>query len=212
MKGQVNKKGGATMRFDIYQDKRENENNKHYLDKNGKLAVNVYTDFSSPKPVVAMFIGKALKPKYYYCFKTEMEAMRFVKTRCEYELKNINDRIEQKEAEKELKKNYKTSLKVGDVMHGSWGYDMTINEFYQIVEIRNKTVFLRKLGMERKASGYYYEDVRPSVNCFIGEPIKRILQVYFYNGQPHEYIKLDSCCNLYLCEDTNSYYCENHND
>ena len=91
------------MRFDIWQVKREDANNKHYEDKNGKLAVNVYTDFSGAKPIVAMFIGKALKPKYYYRFQNEMDAARFIKTRVEYELNNINDRIDKKEAEKELK-------------------------------------------------------------------------------------------------------------
>lgn len=199
------------MRFDIWQTKREDENNKRYYDKNGKLAVNVYRE-GSDKSIVAMFIGKALKPKYYYAFKSELEAVRFIKNRVEYELKNINDRIERKETEKELKKNYKTSLKVGDIMHGSWGYDMTINEFYQITEIRNRTVILREVGMERKAAGYYYEDVRPCTNCFVGEPIKRILQVQFYNGKPYEYIKLSEVCNLTKCEDTNRYYYENHND
>ena len=159
-----------------------------------------------------MFIGKALKPKYYYYFNNEMEAVRFIKNRVEYELKLINDRIERRETEKELKKNYKTSLKVGDIMHGSWGYDMTINEFYQITEIKNRTVILRELGMLRKAAGFGYEDVKPEANCFVGEPIKRILQVSFYNGKPYEYIKLSEVCNLTLCEDTNRYYYENHND
>lgn len=200
------------MRFDIWQVKRECEENKHHFDKNGKLAVNVYSELSpNGKPIVAMFIGKALKPKYYYSYQNEMDAARSINRYVEYELKNINDRIERREAEKELKKNYKTSLKVGDIMHGSWGYDMTINEFYQITEIKNKTVILRELGMERKAVGQY-EDVRPEANCFIGEPIKRILQVYFIDGKPHEYIKLSECCDLYLCENTNRYYYENHWD
>lgn len=197
--------------FDIWQTKREDKNNKHYQDKKGNLAVNVYCDYSGQKPIVAMFIGKAKKPRYYYSFKCELDAARFIKKQTEEELKYINARIDEKEEEKELKKNYKTSLKVGDVLHGSWGYDMTINEFYQITEIRNRTVILREIGMERKASGYYYEDVKPSVGSFIGEPIKRILQVNFYNGQAHEYIKLNEVCNLTLC-DTDRYYYENHND
>ena len=197
------------MRFDIWETRREDEYNRHYLDKNGNLAVNVYHGKlgDSNTPVVAMFIGKALKPKYYYSFKNELDAFRFIKKYSEYELNSINDRIDRKAAE-----NYTTSLKVGDIMHGSWGYDMTINEFYQITEIKNRTVILREIGMERKASGYYYEDVRPKSNCFIGEPIKRILQVRFYDGKPYEYIKLSDVCNLTLCEDTNRYYYENHND
>lgn len=200
------------MRFDIWQTERENKENKHHFDKNGNLAVNVYSDFSKQKPIVMIFVGKAQKPKYYYSFKNEFDAARFIKNHVEYELNNINERIDRKAAEKELKKNYKTSLKVGDIMHGSWGYDMTINEFYQITEIKNKTVILREIGVERKASGYYYEDVRPEANCFIGEPIKRILQVRFYDDKPYEYIKLSEVCNLTKCENTNRYYYENHWD
>lgn len=201
------------MRFDIWQVKREDKNNKHFEDKNGNLAVNIYKEnLQNGGVIVAMFIGKALKPKHYYCFNCEMDAARFIKIRSEYELNNINDRINRRAAEKELKKNYKTSLKVGDIMHGSWGYDMTINEFYQITEIKNRTVILRELGMERKAAGMY-ESVRPETNCFVGEPIKRILQVRFYdNNKVYEYIKLSEVCNLTKCEDTNRYYHENHWD
>jgi hypothetical protein len=199
------------MRIDIWKAKRECEENKKHYDKNGNVAVNVWLDFIDFKPVVGMFVGKALKPKYYYRFNNEMDAARFIKTRVEYELNNINDRIDRKAAERDLKKNYKTSLKVGDIMHGSWGYDMTINEFYQITEIKNKTITLREVGMQRKAAGMY-EDVRPEVNCFIGEPIKRILQVSFYDGKPYEYIKLSEVCNLTKCEDTNRYYYENNWD
>lgn len=201
------------MRFDIWEGKREDKTNKHILDKKGNLAVNVHKEtLQNGGVVVAMFVGKALKPKYYYCFNCEMDAVRFIKIRGEYEVNNINDRINRKEVEKDLKKNYKTSLKVGDIMHGSWGYDMTINEFYQITEIKNKTVTLREIGVERKASGYYYEDVKPEANCFVGEPIKRILQVRFYDGKPYEYIKLSDVCNLTKCDNTDRYYYENHYD
>lgn len=203
------------MRFDIWQTRREDEYNRHYLDKNGNLAVNVYHGKlgDSNTPIVAMFIGKALKPKYYYSFKNELDAFRFIKTRAEYELNKINDKIDERAVEKEFKKNYKTSLKVGDIMHGSWGYDMTFNEFYQITEIKNKTVILREVAMDRKAVGFY-EDVRPQANSFVGEPIKRILQVRYLgkDRKPYEYIKLSDVCNLTLCEDINRYYYENHND
>ena len=152
------------MNYDLFQQKRENENNKKFYDKNGKLAVNVNVDYRTfGRPVVALFVGNAKKPKYHYSFKCELDAQRFIHNQVETELNRINRRIEEKEEQRVMKKNYKTSLKVGDIMHGSWGYDMTINEFYQIVEIKNKTVILREIGAKRQANGYY-EERKPMPN------------------------------------------------
>lgn len=92
------------MKYDLWQTKRENSNNKHYEDKNGNLAVNVFTEFINNKPIVAMFVGKALKPKYYYRFNCEMDAARFIKTRVIYELNSINEKIDKQVIKKTMLK------------------------------------------------------------------------------------------------------------
>ena len=42
------------------------------------------------------------------------------------------------------------TVKVGDIFHCSWGYDMTINDYYQVVGLTpsGKSVRVRKLNKE----------------------------------------------------------------
>lgn len=54
------------------------------------------------------------------------------------------------------------AIKVGDIFHRSWGYDMTINDFYQVVVKRNKTLMVAKLRSEvTKGSGGYSGEEKP---------------------------------------------------
>lgn len=55
-------------------------------------------------------------------------------------------KIKGEEAEKT--NNAIGKLKVGDIMHASWGYDMTINDFYEVVEVSKtgKTVKIRPIA------------------------------------------------------------------
>ena len=52
-----------------------------------------------------------------------------------------------------------TKVKVGDIFHCSWGYDMTINDYYQVVDLTpsGKSVRVRKLSKERVQSGEYFQ-------------------------------------------------------
>ena len=40
----------------------------------------------------------------------------------------------------------KYNVKVGDIFSGSWGYSMTIPEFYQVVKVTKQSVRVRKIG------------------------------------------------------------------
>lgn len=52
-----------------------------------------------------------------------------------------------------------TEVKVGDIFHCSWGYDMTINDYYQVVGLTpsGKSVKVRKLNKELVNSGEYFQ-------------------------------------------------------
>ena len=51
-----------------------------------------------------------------------------------------------------------TEVKVGDIFHCSWGYDMTINDYYQVVDLTpsGKSVRVRKLNKETVKYGEYF--------------------------------------------------------
>lgn len=49
--------------------------------------------------------------------------------------------------------NAKKTFKVGDIFHRQWGYNMTINDFYQIVEIKGCRVIVDVLKNEILSGG-----------------------------------------------------------
>jgi hypothetical protein len=54
-------------------------------------------------------------------------------------------------------------LEVGTIVHGSWGYDQTNPEFYQVVRRSAKSVWLVQLGCQsvRGTEGFMSEQVVP---------------------------------------------------
>lgn len=90
------------------------------------------------------YIGRRGKASVFYSFK--MEA-----SRNEYAAKWLADRREALEATKarraEARKPH--SLKVGDVLYTSWGYEQTNVEFYEVVSVRGSVVDLRELKQDR---------------------------------------------------------------
>ena len=53
------------------------------------------------------------------------------------------------------------SVKVGEIYNCSWGYSMTFNDFYQVIEVKNKTVEVVKLGSEILTGEGYSGTERP---------------------------------------------------
>lgn len=72
------------------------------------------------------FYGRKAKAQWFIQFGTE-EQMKF----------KINLTIENRQKEAELK-NRKSTLKVGDIMVNSWGWDQTNIDFYRIEKIVGK--------------------------------------------------------------------------
>ena len=55
-------------------------------------------------------------------------------------------------------------LKKGEVLAGSWGYSMTLWDFYEVVSVSPKSVMLR--GMKKRTIGGSLEslEVQPDLN------------------------------------------------
>lgn len=74
----------------------------------------------------------------------------------------------------------KGKVKVGDIFHASWGYDMTINDFYEVTALSptGKTCTLRHLCMTTISGSPYAPGgalVRPATgeHRFRGKPLMR---------------------------------------
>lgn len=118
------------------------------------------------KPLAAVFGGKRSKPDWHFRFPNEerMEA-------------KIAEWIENQEARaasakaRRAEKNVGHSLKVGDVLHSSWGYDQTNADFYQVVEVPSKCfVIVREIGYETISDNGPSTRVVPVKDSFKTDP------------------------------------------
>lgn len=70
----------------------------------------------------------------------------------------------------------KAAVQVGDIMYGSWGYDQTNVEFYQVVARSGDIVTLRENKTASVATGWLQEKVWPAKDQFTdAAPIRRRL-------------------------------------
>jgi len=84
----------------------------------------------SMKPVVnALFSKQELMDKHIQDYKGRYDA-----------------HIERKQKLKDEKKAFKHTLKVGDILYASWGYDQTNIDFYQVVEVKGKRVRIKSIA------------------------------------------------------------------
>lgn len=128
-----------------------------------------------------------VKNVYYYSFKRKDEAQsvlamsRFVNQfMTEQELKNAAKEIE-KETLSAAKKNFENPYKVGQIFYNSWGYDQTNIDFFQIIEVKSKSVVMQAIGGERTYDQQDSGKVMPVADSFEGKPFTKIVRVRIYN-------------------------------
>jgi len=107
------------------------------------LAIQVYY---KDGPVIGglCFVGKAVKPTWFYRFKNEEQRQAEVtKT-----FKNVSDRLERKNQAKASKAiaSANHGVKVGDVFRSSWGYDQTNIDYYEVIAVTGKTATICEIG------------------------------------------------------------------
>ena len=118
---------------------------KDYKDANAT----VYSGTTEKGNLFAMgFLGTSKKRRFAYSFPTEEKREAHISDwieRLESNRKALNERKANAEAEA---LEFAKTLKVGDIFHCGWGYSMTLNDFYQVVEITKsrKSVKVRKLN------------------------------------------------------------------
>ena len=103
-------------------------------------------------------------------------------------------------ANKEAREKAIEWVKVGDVFKLSFGYDMTINEFFQVVNVKGKKVTVREIAKKTT----YWDDgfsgrQQPDLNNFIGEEKSYIIS-------PCGWLKVTDFRHAYKCNANEDYY------
>jgi len=100
------------------------------------------------------YTGSAAKPRANYRFRSQEAAEKWLVE----DLQHIRDRQERKTAEEAEKKAARAKKaadywNVGDVFYTSWGYDQTNVEYYQITELKPRSVIVRQISVNSSDHG-----------------------------------------------------------
>lgn len=134
-----------------------------------------------------------------YYFANEERRNEYVKNKFEKIKKFENDEKERKNIKEQALKNFKNPFQVGEIFYDSWGYEQTNIDFYQIVEIKNKSVVLKSIAQSivPNSEGFMSEYVTPVKDSFnetiyarLGrnnKEIKKVVKMYIKNNGQIEY-------------------------
>lgn len=114
--------------------------------------------------------GKANKPDWVYRFQLEVnmnaEIDRF--------FQGLKAHQEYKDKRNAERRSFKTTLKPGDILYTSWGYDQTNTEFFQVLSVSNNTVTIQEIGAKTiDATGPMSGTISPVKDSFHGPIMKK---------------------------------------
>jgi len=134
----------------------------------------IYTADEGERFYLRVFAGKALREcraisGYYRSAEERTEAIRdFIRARDAHQTRKL---LRRQVAQKPH------TLKIGDILSSSWGWEQTNVEFYQVVVVSKASVTLRQIAASIKQTGYMSGETLPCPDTFIGEPFQRRVSV-----------------------------------
>lgn len=153
--------------------------------------------YAAPDHLQAIaYFGRSMKPHWHYRFRNEanfsFQVSQFFKS-----VRAHKERIETRKREK---KDFRTSLKPGDILETSWGYDQTNVDFFQVLEVTGKqTVIIREIGSETTEKGFMQGSIIPKKDHFLpdAKPLKKRAQSLGAGLSAREYVHIDYCRTAY---------------
>lgn len=90
------------------------------------------------------FTGKSDKPVWYESYRNEAERQRRIDGLIAWAKKKEADKAERLQQ----RRDFRHDIKVGDIYYTSYGYDQTNVNFYEVVQVGEKSVVVREIGSE----------------------------------------------------------------
>lgn len=107
-----------------------------------------------------------------YYFKTEERRAEWVTKKMADVKERTSEKSARVNAKKEARANMVNPFKVGDIYYDSWGYDQTNIDFYEITEVKEKSVIIREIACKyvEGTSGHDSCNVMPVPGKYVGDP------------------------------------------
>lgn len=134
-----------------------------------EAALELYRYDSAGRFYALGFFGKAQKPAFHYRFRDEARRVEFIKQ----QVANGTALRTAKAARTAERRAFRHTLKVGDVLHTSWGYEQTNVEYFEVIEVRGADVIVRELAQDRTETGFLQGRCSPRRGEFVGPPIRK---------------------------------------
>ena len=87
----------------------------------------------------------------------------------------VNAKQQRLDANAKARQEFVNPYKVGDILYGSWGYDQTNVDFFQILEVGNRSLKIRKIASRSlETTSWCSEYVEPVKDSFIKDEVHRV--------------------------------------
>jgi hypothetical protein len=118
------------------------------------------------------FAGKANRPLWNYRFRDRNQLDKMV----EDTASKRRGHMEWKQKRQDERSQFSHTLKEGDILYSSWGYDQTNINYYQVIEVGQKSVKIREIGQKVVGGSAGSDSVVASPGHFIGPAQTKIVR------------------------------------
>lgn len=129
------------------------------------------------KPLCKAWRGKQSKPFAFYSFRSIESREAWINQQKQGEDAREVFKAERAQARVSSRQTMLEQIQVGTMLHGSWGYDQTNAELWQVVERHGAAVWIQRLACETVpgSEGFMSEMIRPIPGKVYGEKVKKII-------------------------------------
>lgn len=149
--------------------------------------------------IILSFKGKQSKPSLYMKLRT-IEALKAKAIELVTQYNQTLDRkAKEQEKNKLRKQEFASSLSVGDYLVSSWGYSMTIVDYYRVVSIKGLNLQIESVGNNIvEGSGGYQGSCVPNTKSKGGEVLKATVTPYGVKVKSNYASKWDGVSSHYF--------------
>lgn len=116
------------------------------------------------KPVAIFYAGTKSKRDWYYRFSNKEDMMVRINSDIKKYRKIAEEKLQNKLATKALKAE--DHFKLGDIIVNTWGYEQTNVNFYQVVRLTAKKIFIKEICKNYTETGFMSGNSTPIPNKF----------------------------------------------